>query len=146
MRVRTSEPDSIHEVVRLAHQFMNSSRPSSGREGFHHHFGQRRGEWRPHRRDHQKQDQAPTQSEGEPPKNTSVHGRERPTGSGSSGERTHSKQSGSSGSGVINKQQGNRNSGSKHSQGNRRKTYCIAVDVVTLVIYCLTVLVKLVLR
>ena len=122
VRARTLEPDSIHESVRLAHQFMSSSRPSSSREGFHHHSGQRRGEWRPHRPGHRKPDQAPTQSEDEPPMDTSVHGRECPTGSGSSGEQTHSKQSGSNGS--VNKQQGDRNSGSKHSQGNRRKTYC----------------------
>ena len=44
------------------------------------------------------------QSEGGPPKNTIVHGRERPTGSGSSGEQAHSTQSsGSRSELVINK-------------------------------------------
>ena len=55
------------------------------------------------------------QSEGESPKNTTVHGRERPTGSGSSDEHTHSKQSSGSGSGTSLKQE-DKHSGSKHSK------------------------------
>ena len=75
------------------------------------------------RPDHRKHDQAPMQSEGEPPKNTTVHGRERPTGIGSSGEQAHSKQSSGSGSGTSHIQ-GDKHNGSKHSRNNHRRTYC----------------------
>ena len=72
---------------------------------------------RPHRPDHRKQDQAPTQSEGQPSTMTKSVGMPSNLGALLTG-----KQSGSNGS--VNKQQGDRNSESKHSQGNRRKTYC----------------------
>ena len=41
VRVRALEPDSTHEAVCMAHQFMSSSRSGSGREGFY--SGHRRG-------------------------------------------------------------------------------------------------------